>query len=295
MNIAGNKTEETKIKGAFARGVSFHRPYSTSTLRRYSKSLEGSPEGIKINGETINNIRYADDTVILASSLEYLQTLLEKINATSVKYGLNLNTSKTKHMTISNNALPPMVFTLDRETIKRVERYTYLGLMVNSNWDQSVEVRSRIEKARTVFNKMKTFFVSRNLSLKLKIRMVRCYILPVLLYGFEAWTMIDLSRSKCGYIGEYCATHGSTNEEVLRRMDKTKEVTFTVKRRKIEYLGHIMRNNKYRRLTVGEDREGEEIRGCKTCASGLECHLWNYLDRQLRVKTAIIINKIVQD
>ena len=83
--------------------------------------MEGSPEGIKINGETINNIRYADDTVILANSLEDLQTLLEKINATIVKYGLNLNTSKTKYMTISKHALFPMVLTLDQETIERVD------------------------------------------------------------------------------------------------------------------------------------------------------------------------------
>ena len=157
--------------------------------KTFQEALEGSPAGIKINGETINNIRYADDTVILASSLEDLQTLLGKINATSVKYGLNLNTPKTTYMTISKNALPPMVLTLDRETIERVKRYTYLGSMVNSNWHQSVEVRYRIEKERTVFNKIKTFFVSRHLSLKLKIRMVRCYILPVLLYGVEACTM----------------------------------------------------------------------------------------------------------
>ena len=65
-----------------------------------------------------------------------------------------------------------------------------MGSIVNANWDQSVEVRCRIEKARTIFNKMKTFFVSRNLRLKLKIRMVRCYILPVLLY-VEEWTMTE--------------------------------------------------------------------------------------------------------
>ena len=105
--------------------------------------MEGSPEGIKRNGETINNIRYVDDTLILASSLKDIQTLLEKINATSVKYGLNLNTSKTKYMTISKNTPPPIVLTLDRETIEQDERYTYLGSMVNSNWDQSVEVRCR--------------------------------------------------------------------------------------------------------------------------------------------------------
>ena len=80
----------------------------------FQEALGGSPEGIKINGKTINNIKYADDTVILASSPEDLQTLLEKINATSVKYGLNLNTSNTKYMTISKNVLPPMILTRSR-------------------------------------------------------------------------------------------------------------------------------------------------------------------------------------
>ena len=94
----------------------------------FEEALESSPKGIKINGETINNIRYADD--ILASSLEDLQTLLEKINATSVKYGLNLNTSNTKYMTTSKNALPPMVLTTStlRRYSKRHWRVLLKGL-----------------------------------------------------------------------------------------------------------------------------------------------------------------------
>ena len=57
-----------------------------------------------------------------------------------------------------------MVLTLNRETIERVERYTYLGSMVNSNWDKSVEVWCKIEKARTVFNKIKTIFSAETLA-----------------------------------------------------------------------------------------------------------------------------------
>ena len=147
-------------------------------------------------------------------------------------------------MSISKNAQPLMVLTLDRETIERVERYTYLGSMVNSNWDQSVEVRCRIEKARTVFNKMKTFFVNRNRSLKLKNGMVRCYILPVFLYAIKAWIMTEalIRRLESFEMWIYWRIlriswiEHTTNEEVLRRMDKTKEVTFTGKRRKMEYL-----------------------------------------------------------
>ena len=80
--------------------------------------------------------------------------------------------------------------------------------------------------------------------------MVKCYILSVLLYGVEAWTMTEvLMRRLESWIYRRILRiswiEHTTNEEVLRRMVKTKEVIFTVKRRKMEYLGHIMRNNKY--------------------------------------------------
>ena len=84
--------------------------------------------------------------------------------------------------------------------------------------------------------------------------MVRCYILPVLLYGVEAWTMTEaLMRRLESFemwiyrrILHISWIEHTTNKEVLRRMDKTKEVIFTVKMRKMDYLEHIMRNNKYR-------------------------------------------------
>ena len=120
---------------------------------------------------------------------------------------------------------------------------------------------------------MKTFFFSRYLSLKLNIRMVRCYILSVLLYGVEAWTMIEALMRRLESLEMWIhrrilrisGIKHTTNDEVLRRMDKTKEVTFTVKRRKMEYLGYIMRKNKYRLLQLilqgkVDDRRGPERR-----------------------------------
>ena len=84
VNIAGNKTEETKIQRSVRQGcVLSPILFNIYSEKIFQEALEGFPKGIKINGETINNIRYADDTVILASSLEDLQTLLEKINATT--------------------------------------------------------------------------------------------------------------------------------------------------------------------------------------------------------------------
>ena len=122
----------------------------------FSKALQNSTEGIKINGEPINNLRYADDTVIIASELADLQNLLQKIYLTSEEYGLALNVSKTKWMLMSRNGTAGVGnLTLNRSVVERVERHTYLGTMVHDRGEMTTEIRSRVEKARANFLKMR--------------------------------------------------------------------------------------------------------------------------------------------
>jgi len=105
-----------------------------------------------------NNFRYADDTVIFADTAQELQLLLDRVVEVSKKYGLEVNTSKTKIMVISKERIGKVQFTINGRAVERVLTNTYLGTVLNEQWDPSQEIKRRITKARTVFNQMSKLF-----------------------------------------------------------------------------------------------------------------------------------------
>uniref|UniRef100_A0A2S2QJX2 Uncharacterized transposon-derived protein F52C9.6 n=1 Tax=Sipha flava TaxID=143950 RepID=A0A2S2QJX2_9HEMI len=150
-----------------------------------SKALEEAEEGIVINGKNINNLRYADDTVLIASNIENLQKILDKVVIASENLGLHLNVQKTKYMIIDKEQSPVNLLRLNNVPLDRVHQINYFGQSLIVNWDHSHEIKCRIEKARVAFIKMKNIFCSYQLSINLRIRMVRCYVFTVLFYGVE--------------------------------------------------------------------------------------------------------------
>jgi len=151
------------------------------------KEAAGNLElGIKVNGVRINTIKYADDTVILAESIEELQLLLNKISEGGLRMGLNINTNKTKMMVFSLTRHENALLYLNGERIERVASIGYLGCLITEDLDPDREVRRRIEIARSVFNKMRAFFCDDNINLRLRRKMAKCYAWSVLLYGAEA-------------------------------------------------------------------------------------------------------------
>lgn len=221
--------------------------------------LENINAGVKVNGVNINNIRYADDTALIADSLEGLELLLQKVNQYSQELGLSINIAKTKFMTVSRkNSLNTAQLKLGNETIERVQHYKYLGCWLNSEWDTSQEVKCRIECARNAFKKLGKVLTSRDFNIALKIRFIRCYVWSTLLYGSEIWTLKvrDMNRLEAFEMWIYrrilkisWVDHIS-NETVLQRLNKNREILGTIKRRKTAYFGHIMRNQKYEMLQL---------------------------------------------
>jgi hypothetical protein len=82
------------------------------------------------------------------------------------------------------------------EAVQRVASYKYLGCLLNEKWDYSQEVKTRIEQARSAFVKMRNLLSKRELSLNTRTRIVRCYVLPVLLYGHEGWTLTKVLEKR---------------------------------------------------------------------------------------------------
>lgn len=120
-------------------------------------------------------------------------------------------------------------------------------------WESEIEVKTRIEIARASFNKMS----NKDISLHLRSRMLQCYVWPVVIYGCEAWTLKEATIKKLDAFEMWCYrrmlriswVHRVTNKEVLRRAKRSRELTLTIKK-KISYLGHVLRHERYRLLQV---------------------------------------------
>lgn len=205
-------------------------------------------------------MRYADDTVLLTGRLEDTQHLLEKLNDRCIEYGLKINFRKTKLMIVTKcpQKLNHVNLTVANTTIENVATYKYLGTWMEQSGDQTREIRTRIEMARSTFVKMNKLFSSRDLGLDLRMRMLRCYVFSTLLYGVEAWTLKKNHMDKLQAFEMWCYrrmwripwTDRVTNAEVLNRMQKDCEIVNTIKKRKLLYLGHIMRGRKYTLLQL---------------------------------------------
>ena len=223
----------------------------------FAEALQNTSAGIKINGKTINNLRYADDTVVIASSLSELQHLMDAIVGHRERYGLYINISKTKLMVFSKVQIPA-VLRIHNNIVEQVSCFRYLGALVSSSCDSTKEILSRIEQARKTFITMKNFFIRRDLDLKLRIRMLRCYVFPVLLYGCECWTLNPLLEKRIEAFEMYLYRRilripwidRITNIDVLDRMHKNKELMSTIKERKLTYIGHLMRGDRYEILRL---------------------------------------------
>ncbi|KAH1017099.1 hypothetical protein HUJ05_007814 [Dendroctonus ponderosae] len=134
----------------------------------FSDVLQDIEARILLYGERLNNIRYADDTIIFADNLASLPLLLDSITSYSRQDGLEINTNKTKYLIISKNQNTRCTLLVDGTPSERVNKYTYLGTNVSDNWGHSEEIRTLIEKARTAFIRMKKVFTIHDLQLATK-------------------------------------------------------------------------------------------------------------------------------
>lgn len=228
--------------------------YSEAIL---SEALDGCRHGIVVNGEVINNLRYADDTVLIAGTVEELQELMDRVNTSSNEYGLCMNVRKTKFMVISKDE-GRAALSIGGKTIEKVKTYKYLGCYLNEKWDFSQEIKARIEQARAAFYKMKGLLCQRSLTLKTRLRILKCYVVPVLMYGHEGWTLTKAMEKRLTAFEMWLYrrmlripwTDRIRNTEVLSRMDTEVQILNTVKSQKLQYFAHVIRNEKYRLLQL---------------------------------------------
>ena len=138
--------------------------------------------GIKIAGRNINNLRYADDTTLMAESEEELKTLLMKVKEESEEVGLNLKIQKTKIMA----SIPITSWEIDEETVEIEADLNFGGSKITADGDCSHEIKRRILLGRKVMTNLDSILKSRELTLSTKVHLVKAIVFPVVMYGCES-------------------------------------------------------------------------------------------------------------
>ena len=136
--------------------------------------LEETQAGVKIAGRNINNLRYADDTTLMAESEEELKSLLMKVKEESEKVGLKLNIQKTKIMASS----PITSWQIDGETVETVSDFVFWGYKITAGGDCSHEIKRHLLRGRKVMTNLDSIFKSRDITLPTKVRLVKAMVFP---------------------------------------------------------------------------------------------------------------------
>ena len=155
--------------------------------------LEEAQAGIKIARRNINNLRYADDTTLMAESEEKLKSLLMKVKEESEKVGLKLNIQKAKIMTSG----PITSWEIDWETVETVSDFIS---KITADGDCSHEIKRCLLLGRKVVTNLDTIFKSRDITLPTKVRLLKAMVFPGVMYGCESWTV---KKAECRRIDAF--------------------------------------------------------------------------------------------
>ena len=162
--------------------------------------LEEAQAGIKIAGRNINNLRYADDTTLVAENEEDLKVLLMKVKEESEKVGLKLIIQKTKIMASG----PITSWQIDEETVETVVDFIFLGSKITADGDCSHEIKRCLLLGRKVMTNLENILKSRAITLPTKVRLVKAMVFPVVMYECESWTVNKADHQRIDAFELWC-------------------------------------------------------------------------------------------
>ena len=154
--------------------------------------LDKAQAVIKTAGRNINNLRYADDSTLLAESKEELKSLLMKVKEESEKVGLKLNIQKTKIMASG----PITSWQIDGEAIETVRDFIFLGSKITADGDCSHEIKRRLLLRKRVMTNLDSILKCRDITLPTKVCRAKAMAFPAVMYGCECWTIKKAARHR---------------------------------------------------------------------------------------------------
>ena len=154
--------------------------------------LDEAQAGIKIAGRNINNLRYADDTTLMAESEKELKSLLMKVKEKSEKVGLKLNIEKTKIMASG----PITSWQINGETVETMTDFIFLGSKITADGDCSHEIKICLLLGRQVMTNLDSILKSRDITLPTKVHLVKAMVFPVVMNRCGSWTIKKAEHRK---------------------------------------------------------------------------------------------------
>uniref|UniRef100_A0A8C0A5C2 RNA-directed DNA polymerase n=1 Tax=Bos mutus grunniens TaxID=30521 RepID=A0A8C0A5C2_BOSMU len=206
--------------------------------------LEEAQAGIKIAGRNINNLRYADDTILMAESEEELKSLLMKVKEESEKVGLKLNIQKMEIMASG----PITSWEIDGETVETVSDFIFLGSQITADGDCSHEIKRRSLLGRQVMTNLDSILKSRDITLPTKVHLVKAMVFPMVMYGCESWTVKKAEPRRIDAFELWGWrrllrvpwTARRSNQSILKEISPVCSLEGVMLKLKLQYFGQLM-------------------------------------------------------
>ena len=206
--------------------------------------LEETQVGIKIAGRNINNLRYADDTTLMAESEEELKSLLMKVKEDSEEVGLKLNIQKMKIMASG----PITSWEIDGETVETVSDFIFWGSKITADGDCSHEIKRRLLLERKDMTNLDSILKSRDITLLTKFCLFKAMVFPVFMYGCESWTIKKAKHERTDAFELWCWrrflrvpwTPRRSNQSILKEISPGLSLEGMMLKLKLQYFGHLM-------------------------------------------------------
>ena len=209
--------------------------------------LDELQAGIKIGRRNINNLRYADDTTLMAEGEEELKSLLMRVKEESERAGLRLNIKKSKIMASS----PIPAWQIEGEKVEVVTDFLFSGSKITAGGDCSHETRRQLLLGRKVMTNLDSVLKSRGITLQTEFRIVKAMVLPVVIYGCESWTVKKAKRQRIDDFELWCWrrllkvswTARRSNQSILKEINPEYSLEGLLLKLKLQYFGHLMRTD----------------------------------------------------
>jgi len=246
----------------------------TACLEKVFRRLDWETKGIKIDGESLNHLRFADDIILFASNFEDLQEMLQELNQASLEVGLSMNLKKTKIMSnqYTEDIDNDQPITINNNIIETVDHYIYLGQRISmDSTSKELEVKRRITLGWQAFGRASSIFKSKDMPIVLKRQVYDQCITPTVTYGAETWNLTKKQTLKLRtmqraheriMLNITWRDHKTANW--IREQTKIRDILKVISKAKWTWAGHVARRDDNRwttRLTFWQPRGHTRNRG----------------------------------